>query len=82
MQWKQVKDEIPPTDEYILLGYKSGENSFSWVQCKVKRPYDQDIKYNENYYTYRIEYCEHEWPLPIHFYWAEVEEPTFFVEEQ
>ena len=53
MNWKQVKDELPPIGEEILLGtlkHLGDRNAFYWTSGYVYRPYDQDKKFNPNYY--------------------------------
>lgn len=58
MQWKQVKDELPPTKTKLAIGEfvvdPEGEIEFRWYSGIVNRPYDDNVKYNPEYYEVEV----------------------------
>lgn len=79
MEWKYVKDEIPPLNEYVLLSRKKGYIQVNSCGCKyavvlIDRPFNKDKKYNENYYIYRA--GNHDWnEIHQEDMWIEIKEP-------
>lgn len=63
INWIKFNDQIPPLNKPILMGFFNSKCSyppkFEWFKCKVYRPYDEDKKYNPNYYEFiRIKSCK------------------------
>ena len=82
MEWKQVKDNLPPTDEVILLANRiydcDSRFKFKWEVVVVRHPHDRDKKYSKDYYYY-YKYCEHpseqEYDLSPYDFWMKVKLP-------
>jgi hypothetical protein len=78
MQWKQVKNELPPLHEEILIAIlrEYSDNSMYCFLAKVKKPFDVNKKFNPNYYEmYGIETNFKE--LKPEYFWMKLDFPCF-----
>lgn len=75
MEWKKFSDEILPLYENLLIGTFLNPYYFSWDEGKVYRPYNEDKKYNPDYYYYITVRSSDEKTLYPDTYWMEIENP-------
>lgn len=54
LEWKRVDEEIPPIGQDILLGtfIYGVPPKFEWWISRIYRAYNDDKKYNPDYYEY------------------------------
>ena len=78
IEWKLVKDEMPPLNKTILIGlieYYGSANRFQCFKARVYRPFDKDQEFNPNLYKWHEIGVSETAVLRPHIFWAEINFP-------